>query len=408
MNRDGNFDFAAAHQNGTPYFGDGQGHFVQRHLNLPSGGTIGFRGVSLGDIDNDGAKELAFVLNGGVHVWKWSTQQWVNVSANLPTSGSYSVTRLHDMNSDGFLDVLAFGNGTLTVWAGDGGTTWRGIAGFTTPSPGTYSGIAVGDVDHNGFPDIIIEAAEGGTFDQYNKIRLFKHTTTPSSLDISPLHPRGHERIRAGSVHFVDWTSAVPEGSTARVRLEYSTAGNSGPWMLLADSLPNNGRYQWRVQQGVQSVDCFIRYIVYAGQDRDTAMTPAPFEIGGAVGVGCDEPLPESPVLFQNYPNPFNLSTTIVYRVPGSSGSADPQGRRGEFVELTVFDVLGREVATLVIENQDAPLNQPDRVVLAGDAVGQAGLKSVQWDASGLAGGVYFYRLQTGQSTTQRKMLLVK
>jgi hypothetical protein len=178
--------------------------------------------------------------------------------------------------------------------------------------------------------------------------------------------------------------------------------------MLLADSLPNNGRYQWRVQQGVQSVDCFIRYIVYAGQDRDTAMTPAPFEIGGAVGVGCDEPLPESPVLFQNYPNPFNLSTTIVYRVPGSSGSADPQGRRGEFVELTVFDVLGREVATLVIENQDAPLNQPDRVVLAGDAVGQAGLKSVQWDASGLAGGVYFYRLQTGQSTTQRKMLLVK
>lgn len=89
--------------------------------------------------------------------------------------------------------------------------------------------------------------------------------------------------------------------------------------------------------------------------------------------------LPKTFALHQNYPNPFNPSTKIVYRVANR-----------EFVELGVYDVLGRKVATLVNE------------------VKRPGTYTVQFDGSGLASGVYFYRVQAGQFSLVRKMLLVK
>jgi len=88
---------------------------------------------------------------------------------------------------------------------------------------------------------------------------------------------------------------------------------------------------------------------------------------------------PVQPLLMQNYPNPFNPSTTIDYQI------AD----RGH-VTLKVFDVLGREVATLVDETQEP------------------GGKSVGWNASDVTSGLYFYQLRTGSFVGTRKMLLVK
>ncbi len=75
-------------------------------------------------------------------------------------------------------------------------------------------------------------------------------------------------------------------------------------------------------------------------------------------------PLPETHELFQNYPNPFNPATTIRYELPAVSE-----------VKLSVFDMLGREVASLVNERRDA------------------GVHEVRFDASHLASGVYLYRL---------------
>ena len=75
--------------------------------------------------------------------------------------------------------------------------------------------------------------------------------------------------------------------------------------------------------------------------------------------------LPDKVVLHQNYPNPFNPSTRIIYELPASS-----------HVRLSVSDVLGREVSV--------PVNE----------IREAGTHSIPFDASGLAGGVYFYRIQ--------------
>jgi hypothetical protein len=89
--------------------------------------------------------------------------------------------------------------------------------------------------------------------------------------------------------------------------------------------------------------------------------------------------IPTSPALHQNYPNPFNPTTVINYSVPVAG-----------FVALRVFDVLGREVATLVNEQQ---------------AVGNY---SATFNASGLPSGMYLYRLTTGGATMTKKMSLVK
>ena len=94
--------------------------------------------------------------------------------------------------------------------------------------------------------------------------------------------------------------------------------------------------------------------------------------------------LPSTIELYQNYPNPFNPTTTISYVVPSV------EIRHALSLQLVVYDALGRKVATLVNKKQ-AP-----------------GKYSVQFNASGLPSGVYFYTLRAGDFVQTRKMILLK
>ena len=87
--------------------------------------------------------------------------------------------------------------------------------------------------------------------------------------------------------------------------------------------------------------------------------------------------------LFQNYPNPFNPTTSIEYSIPGVSSKIN-------FVRVIVFDILGREVKTLVNENQ-----KPD-------------IYKIQFEGSDLSSGVYYYQLQCDSYIQTKKMLLLK
>ncbi len=91
--------------------------------------------------------------------------------------------------------------------------------------------------------------------------------------------------------------------------------------------------------------------------------------------------------LSQNYPNPFNPTTTIQFSIPSPSQG---EGQRVRSVTLKVYDVLGREIATLVNE-QKSPGNY-----------------QVTFDGSKLTSGVYFYRLQSGSFSQTKKFLLLK
>ena len=102
---------------------------------------------------------------------------------------------------------------------------------------------------------------------------------------------------------------------------------------------------------------------------------------GTLVGVNEQQGIPSAYELHQNYPNPFNPSTTITYTVPAAT-----------YAELSVFDVLGKQVASLV------------------DGGVEAGTHQVNFDAqaSGLSSGVYLYRLATPSYVGTRVMTIVK
>ncbi len=101
------------------------------------------------------------------------------------------------------------------------------------------------------------------------------------------------------------------------------------------------------------------------------------FQILGTVDDPFRDPINFS--LEQNYPNPFNPSTTITYQLPVNSQ-----------VVLKIYDMLGKEVATLVNGNQ------------------QAGSYHVQFDGSKFSSGVYFYRIEAGNFVETKKLILLK
>jgi hypothetical protein len=89
--------------------------------------------------------------------------------------------------------------------------------------------------------------------------------------------------------------------------------------------------------------------------------------------------------MFQNYPNPFNPSTKIKFQIPLNKG-----GERGLSVRLIVYDILGREAATLVNE-QLTP-----------------GTYEVEWGGGNYPSGIYFYKLLTESVSETKKMILLK
>ncbi|MFA5404783.1 MAG: C25 family cysteine peptidase [Ignavibacteria bacterium] len=101
--------------------------------------------------------------------------------------------------------------------------------------------------------------------------------------------------------------------------------------------------------------------------------------IVGTTGIGNLTNIPKEYSLTQNYPNPFNPVTKINYALP-----------KDGFVKISVYDVLGREINTLVNE------------------VKNAGYYSVDFDATSLNSGVYFYKLESGSFSDIKRMILVK
>ena len=115
------------------------------------------------------------------------------------------------------------------------------------------------------------------------------------------------------------------------------------------------------------------------GQTGTVSVSPA-----GTLSNNMGATIPQIFALHQNYPNPFNPTTSISYDLP-----------KNEFVSINVFDLMGREVKTLVNKEQIA------------------GFRSVKWDATNNTGhpvsaGMYIYTIQAGEFRQTRKMVLLK
>jgi photosystem II stability/assembly factor-like uncharacterized protein len=167
---------------------------------------------------------------------------------------------------------------------------------------------------------------------------------------------------------------------------------------------PHNGVYRSSdlgVEWHLVSKDLsFVDYagFIHPGQISEFAVNPITGEMFGilflnnleytgilyrsinqAISAGEPKETPTTYSLSQNYPNPFNPTTTIQYSIP-----------KDEFVKLTVYDITGRVVKELISDYKTA------------------GKYSVEFNAAGLASGIYFYKLNTSGAPLINKMLLIK
>lgn len=131
------------------------------------------------------------------------------------------------------------------------------------------------------------------------------------------------------------------------------------------------------VKRGSSNINSITQLIQGAGVIRTFCQNNFSITPNGIDPVSAE--LPSRYSLSQNYPNPFNPVTKINFALPVSGN-----------VTLKIYDVLGREVAVLVNENV------------------KAGIYSVDWNAAGIPSGVYFYKLESGEFSEVKKMMVIK
>ena len=159
INKDGHMDLAIAdHCKGVfAFLGDGTGNWRGASSGLPS---IGCEDVALGDFDNDGCVDLVSVAaqEEGVRAFRGGCDgTWKESSEGLSIEAWGNGVAMADFNRDGNLDVAAAYSAGPRVWLGDGKGGWT-EASVGLPAPdihGLYWGIAVGDLNGDGRPDLV-------------------------------------------------------------------------------------------------------------------------------------------------------------------------------------------------------------------------------------------------------------
>ncbi len=168
-------------------------------------------------------------------------------------------------------------------------------------------------------------------------------------------------------------------------RKYYRSQFDNQDWTLVATRTTNsftdpdfqttyNENGQYSLSYKIRTKDTQSLYSIYS----DVVSTNG-YIVFWKTGQTAKADIPKEYFMNQNYPNPFNPTTTIDYSIPEASN-----------VRITVFDYIGREVASVVNKNQNV------------------GYYSATFDASKLASGVYFYKIVAGRFFSTKKMLLLK
>ncbi len=341
-----------------------------------------------GDSTLDVANSVAIQSNGKIVL--------AGTSYNpSPSAGGLISIALARYDTNGTADTTFGANGTVRVAIPGGqdfddeaysiGMQTDGkilVGGFSdlNPSIGTSAGIefAVARFDSNGTLDNTF--GSGGAATTYI-------AGGDSSSDMAyglALQPNG-KIVLAGSTYFTEGngeyafgvarfnSDGTPDNSfgTNGSGLTIFPGGDSTDDEARAVAVQSNGK----IVSAGYSFGNSLFYPLYTGY----AFALARYLPQGPTAVRNNAGLPRKYELYQNYPNPFNPTTTISYELSANS-----------FITLKVYDILGREVATLVNGKENA------------------GSYSVQFDGSKLASGVYFYRLTAGSFVSVKKLVVLK
>lgn len=282
--------------------------------------------------------------------------------------------------------VYGAGTGIIDSQEDVGG--WPELLNANAPEDSDSDGIPDEWETENGLdpdnPDDSKEIADNGYSNLENYVHTIQGETefTPTPGTLTLISPVGESSVSVqpdfswnAASHATEYELQIRDGAGDFGEIIFESTVENTSFSFPEDSvLQGKETYFWRVR-GVNSEG--------AGLWSDYAF----FETEVVTSIDPVSGLPVEFTLKQNYPNPFNPATNIEYGLP-----------RNAHVELTVYDLTGRKVATLMRENQTA------------------GMHAIQFDASSLSSGVYIYRLQgrspTGSGekvfTLTRKMTLIK
>ena len=299
------------------------------------------------------------VSPGGSIAGQWAVWAYSG-SDSLRSAAVFNVTFRRAAVVSLFSDDFSGGTGNWTI-TNDGGTcVWQT---YSTPYPNTYtlpvtssSPVFAADADDCGSSTTLLSTA-----------RLTTNLNCTNVQNIALIFDNDWYIIDAQDVARVEVTT---DGGTVWTSV-WEYAGVSRRNSTETINLPT--------ATNMPAVN--VRFVsIQPGWDWWWAIDNVLIRGDAVVGVKESRPgVPTEYTLSQNYPNPFNPTTTISFGVP-----------RAGLVTVKVFDLLGREVATLLNENHPA------------------GFYEVQLDAGLLSSGVYFYRLQTNDFVATKKMILLK
>ncbi len=292
-----------------------------------------------------------------------SAIQWFGTMSVAPT-GRIDVVWLDTRDHPGTnLSALYYSNST------DQGVTWspnERMSDYFDPNVGWPNQDKMGDYFHMVSDSLGARLAWAATFNNEQDV-YYSYITS----GIVPVELTSFSASASADVVTLDWTTAT-ELNNRGFNIERSSEKNE--WRTIGfiegkgtTSEPQHYLYSDRLS------DVKSNKLYYRLKQIDNDGT---YKYSNIVEVGI---APSSFTLSQNYPNPFNPSTKIKYSIPQSSK-----------VVVKVFDMLGKEVTTLVNEEK------------------QAGTYELTWNAQDMPSGVYTYSIKAGSYTAVKKMVLIK
>jgi len=192
--------------------------------------------------------------------------------------------------------------------------------------------------------------------------------------NLSPSPPKNVEGRIVGNDVVIGWNSNR-EPDLSHFEIYRSFESNFNPDTMTAFAIITDSTYREPILKPF--LNCYYSLLAVDIHGNRSEMSNKVAII--VTGLREKFEVPKIYSLSQNYPNPFNPSTTIRYALPSSAK-----------VKLAIYDLLGREIATLVNEEQSA------------------GWKEVKWNAINFASGMYFYTLTAGNFVEIKRMMLIK
>jgi hypothetical protein len=179
----------------------------------------------------------------------------------------------------------------------------------------------------------------------------------------------------------INWNIILTTNKSVRSIITYNDiifAGTEGNGIYISK---NNDTVWTQKNEGLNTLKikslCIKDDYIFAGTLGTSVWKRSLLDIISVRNISTN--IPGNYFLYQNYPNPFNPTTIIKYQI-----------QKSNFVELKVFDILGKSIASLVNEKQSP------------------GTYEVQFNASNLPSGIYFYKLIAGDFVQIKKMVLLK